>query len=81
LAWYALRAARPSWSNNFVDRISGVKAVLENALEPLAKDVAQVRVAIEEKNDELAEGQAEFTWQDNQATDEWNFANLSHGEP
>ena len=24
---------------------------------------------------------AEFTWQETQTTDEWNFANLSHREP
>ena len=135
LAWYALRAARPSWPDAFVDRISGAKEAFEEALEPLVDDIAEVRVAIAEKDVELEAGHAyhvavyfvvdetvwntdidgrasihaafdrfvgelaaceevevnrelsqvisgaEFTWQDAQATDEWNFANLSHREP
>jgi len=58
LTWYALRAARPSWPNHFVDRISAAKDALEGALEPLAEDIAQVRVSIREKDDELDAGQA-----------------------
>lgn len=135
LAWYALRAARPSWPNHFVDRISAAKDALEEALEPLAEEIAQVRVSIREKGDELDAGQpyhvavffvvdeetwnddvadreainaayakfvvelngcggievdeelsgvvpgSEFTWQETQQTDDWNFANLSHREP
>lgn len=135
LAWYALRAARPSWPNAFVDRISGAKDVLEEALEPLADEIAEVRLAIAESDVELEPGQTyhvavyfvvdeitwntdadgraaihaafgrfvgeliacagievdqelsqvisggEFRWQVAQATDEWNFANLSHREP
>jgi hypothetical protein len=134
LAWYALRAARPSWPNAFVDRISGAKDALENALEPLVEQVAEVRVAIAESDVELETDQSyhvavyfvvdettwntdpngraaiyaafgrfvgelaacdgievdqdlsqvisggEFRWQAAQATDEWNFANLSHRE-
>lgn len=135
LAWYALRAARPSWPDAFVDRISGAKDALEEALEPLVDEIAEVRVAIAESNVELEPGQSyhvavyfvvdettwntdaegraaihaafgrfvgelaacegievneelsqvisggEFRWQAAQATDEWNFANLSHREP
>lgn len=135
LAWYALRAARPSWPNAFVDRISSAKDALEEALDPLVDEIAQVRVAIAENDAELEVGQpyhvavyfvvdettwntevagraaihaafgrfvgelaacegvvvnqelsqvvsgGEFTWQAAQATDEWNFANLSHREP
>lgn len=135
LAWYALRASRPSWPDAFVDRISGAKDALEEALEPLADEIAEVRVAIAESDAELEPGQryhvavyfvvdeatwntdpdgraailaafgrfvgelaacegievdqdlsqvisgGEFRWQAIQATDEWNFANLSHREP
>ncbi|QDQ28456.1 hypothetical protein FNU76_20000 [Chitinimonas arctica] len=58
LAWYALRYGRPSWPNNFVDRISGGRQALEDALESLADDIAQVRVGIAEKDDELPDGQS-----------------------
>ena len=132
LAWYALRASRPAWPNAFVDRISHARDALEDALDPLVDEIAQVRVAISEKYDELDAGQpyrvavylvvdelvwdtdvsgrvaiydafasfvdalrrcggvevnlqesqvisgGQFTWQATQATDEWNFANLSH---
>lgn len=135
LAWYALRAARPSWPNAFVDRISGAKDALETALEPLADEIAEVRVAVAESDAELEPGQpyhvavyfvvdettwntdpdgraaihaafgrfvgelaacqdivvdqdhsqvisgGEFRWQAARATDEWNFANLSHRDP
>lgn len=135
LGWYALRAARPSWPNAFVERISDAKDALEAALEPLIDDIAQVRVAILEKDEELdsdhpyhlavyfvideytwqadiadrsviyeafgafvaaldaCEGievnqdlsqtisGGEFSWQETQTTDEWNFANLSHRDP
>jgi hypothetical protein len=134
LAWYALRYGRPTWPDELVVRIGKAKAALEAALEPLKDDIAEVRVAIAEKDQELAVGQnytlavyfvvdeavwdgdvegrqathaafaqfvsaldgcdgiavdqdlsevvsgAEFTWQDTRATDEWNFANLSHRE-
>mgnify|MGYP003382121529 CR=1 FL=1 len=132
LAWYALRYGRPTWPDEFVARIGKMKATLEEALEPLKDDVAEVRVGIAEKDQELIEGEAyhmvvyfvvdeehweadvegrlaieaafakfvshlagcdgievnedlsgvisggEFTWQETRATDEWNFANLSH---
>jgi len=134
LAWYALRYGRPTWPDELVARISKAKAALELTLNPLKDDIAEVRVAIAEKDQELAAGQdytlavyfvvdeavwegeidgreaihaafaqfvsaldacvgitvdqdlsevvsgAEFTWQDTKATDEWNFANLSHRE-
>jgi hypothetical protein len=48
LAWYALRATRPSWPNAFVDRIRGARDALEEALEPLIDEIAEVRVAIAE---------------------------------
>lgn len=57
LAWYALRYGRPIWPDNFVGRISGVKDALEAALEPLKDDIAEVRVAILQKNRELEEGE------------------------
>lgn len=57
LAWYALRYGRPIWPDNFVGRISGVKDALESALEPLKDDIAEVRVGIAEKDDELDEGE------------------------
>lgn len=134
LAWYALRSGRPIWPDKLVARIGKAKAALELALDPLKDDIAEVRVAIAEKDQELATGKdytlavyfvvdeavwegdaegreaihaafaqfvstldgcvgiavnqglsevvsgAEFTWQDTRATDEWNFANLSHRE-
>jgi len=135
LAWYALRAARPSWPNAFVRRIRNAVPTLVDALTPLSDEIAQVRVAIEQSDEELAVDRpyhvavffvvneatwnddvpgrtaiydafnrfvaalnacdgvevntarsevvsgAEFTWQETQTTDEWNFANLSHREP
>ena len=55
LAWYALRYGRPIWPDTFVARISGVRDALETALEPLKDDVAEVRVSIVERDDELEE--------------------------
>lgn len=53
LAWYALRAGRPSWPNNFCDRLRTVRVALEEALEGLSDEIAEVRVGIEEKDLEL----------------------------
>lgn len=133
MAWYALRASRPSWPDAFVTRIdTDTQAALEAAIEPLKEDIAEVRLGIAEKDVELGAEQSyhvavyfvvdaeiwegdvdcreainmafatfvsklndcdgievdqdlsevvsgnEFTWQETRATDEWNFANLSH---
>lgn len=134
LAWYSLRYGRAVWPDAFVARIGKAKTALEEAIEPLKDDIAEVRIGIAEKDMELDEGQsyhvavyfvvdqavwegdvegrvaihaafakfvsrlagcegiavdedlsevvsgAEFTWQETRATDEWNFANLSHSE-
>jgi hypothetical protein len=135
MAWYALRAGRPSWPDAFVKRIDkDSEDALEAAIEPLKEDIAEVRIGIAEKDEELGDDQAyhvavyfivdaliwegdvegrtaintafatfvskldgcdgievdqdlsevvsgdEFTWQETRATDEWNFANLSHRE-
>lgn len=58
LAWYALRYGRPVWPDSLVGRISGTRNVLESALEPLKDDIAQVRVAISQKLQELAGNQS-----------------------
>jgi hypothetical protein len=58
LAWYALRAGRPSWPNTFCDRVRTVRAALEEALDALSDDIAEVRVGIVEKDEELAPEQA-----------------------
>lgn len=58
LAWYALRAGRPSWPNAFCDRVRTVRAALEEALDALADDIAEVRVGIAEKDQELGEDQS-----------------------
>jgi hypothetical protein len=58
LAWYALRYGRPIWPDEFVARIAKTKAALEVALEPLKDDIAEVRVGIAEKDQELVEGEA-----------------------
>lgn len=51
LAWYALRAGRPSWPNSFCTRVPA--DALEEALDSLSDEVAEVRVAIQEKDREL----------------------------
>lgn len=51
--WLALRAARPAWPNEFVVRIKAVERDLEAALEPLADEIAQVRVGISPNDSEL----------------------------
>jgi len=56
LAWYALRAGRPSWPNNFCDRVRAVRDALEDALDALSDEIAEVRVGIEEKAEELEPG-------------------------
>lgn len=53
LAWYALRAGRPSWPNEFSNRIRSATAALEDALDLFSDDIAEVRVAIKEKDREL----------------------------
>jgi hypothetical protein len=52
-AWYSLRYGRPAWPNNFNARIDGDK--LEEILQPLADDIAEVRVSIVERDQELDE--------------------------
>ena len=132
LAWYSLRAGRPSWPNEFCDRVRTVRDALEDALDDLVDEIAEVRVGIVQKEEELDAEQAyrvlvyfvvdedvwngdiegrkdinnafakfvteldacegvevdqdesavvpgdEFSWQDTQQTDLWDFANLSH---
>lgn len=135
MAWYSLRAGRPSWPDAFVKRINkNTQDALEAAIEPLKEDIAEVRLGIVETDVELGDDQSyhvavyfvvdaeiwadnvegrevisaafatfvsrlnecegievdqdlsevvsgdEFTWQETRATDEWNFANLSHRE-
>lgn len=58
LAWYALRAGRPSWPNNFCDRVRTVRDALEEALGDLSDEIAEVRVGIEEKDRDIEPGQA-----------------------
>ncbi len=57
LAWYALRAGRPTWPNNFCDRVRTVRAGLEDALDELSDEIAEVRVAIAQSDQELDPGQ------------------------
>jgi hypothetical protein len=58
LAWYALRAGRPSWPDAFVRRIDkDTMGSLEQALEPLKDDIAEVRVGIAEQDEELDDDQ------------------------
>lgn len=133
LGWYALRAGRPSWPNSFCDRITRTaREGLESALDTLSDDIAEVRVQLAPKDEELPQEQPyrvsvffvvdeavwnsstdlrqdvqaayaefvsvlkgcqgieldeelsdvvsgnQFTWQDTQQTDLWDFANLSH---
>lgn len=56
LAWYALRAGRPSWPNNFCDRVRTVRDALEAALDGLSDEIAEVRVGIQEKDQDLDHG-------------------------
>ena len=56
LAWFALRYARPAWPDAFVKRVEESAEDLESILEPLKEDIAQVRISIVEKDDELMEG-------------------------
>ena len=58
LAWYTLRSGRPAWPDAFVARVGKAKGVLESALEPLKDDIAQVRVGIVERDQELGDGEA-----------------------
>jgi wobble nucleotide-excising tRNase len=58
LAWYALRAGRPSWPNQFSYLIRGATAALEDALDLFSDDIAEVRVAIKEKDRELEDGES-----------------------
>ena len=57
LAWYALRAGRPSWPNNFCDRVRIARAALEEALDGLSDEIAEVRVGIQEKEQDLKDGE------------------------
>ena len=56
LVWYSLRYGRPAWPNAFVARIGPAKIAFEETLEPLADDIAEVRVSIAERDVELTEG-------------------------
>ena len=58
LAWYSLRYGRAIWPDEFYARISKAKTALEHALEPLKDDIAEVRVGIAEKDQELIQGEA-----------------------
>ena len=55
-AWYSLRYTRPAWPDAFNERWAPVKKALLKVLDPLKEDVAEVRVAILERDDELAAG-------------------------
>lgn len=59
LAWYSLRYARPAWPNSFVARISEATTLLEEALDPLKDDIAEVRISIakDERNKELKDNE------------------------
>jgi hypothetical protein len=58
LAWYALRYGRPTWPDEFVARIGKARIALEEAIEPLKDDIAEVRVGILEKDEELGPDRA-----------------------
>lgn len=53
LGWYALRAGRPSWPNNFCDRVRTARDAVEQALDDLSDEIAEVRVGIVEKDQDL----------------------------
>ncbi|GAB4510540.1 MAG: hypothetical protein Tsb0026_12500 [Sulfuricaulis sp.] len=132
-AWLALRYDRPAWPESFVARINPkpIKIRLLDALKPLMDDIAQVRIGISPKDQELDENNnykvavyfvvseekyenssdtrrlvqegfnkfvsalkdcegieldtdlsevvsgGEFTWEETQSTDLWDFAYLS----
>ena len=59
LAWYALRAGRPSWPDAFVKRLDKESEdALEAAINLLKEDIAEVRIGIAEKDQELGDDQA-----------------------
>jgi hypothetical protein len=51
-AWFALRYSRPAWPQTFVARFRPVRERLEDALNPLPKDV-EIRIGISPKDEEL----------------------------
>jgi hypothetical protein len=53
--WYSLRYSRPAWPNAFVKRLPA-KPKLVSILKPIRDDVAEVRLAIAENEEELADG-------------------------
>lgn len=55
--WFALRYSRPAWPSAFVDRMNSVRDRLLEILDPLRDDIAEVRVAIEPKYEELGSDQ------------------------
>lgn len=57
LAWYALRYARPAWPDAFGTRIHQAQTAIKAALEPLRDDIAEVRISIAEKENELMDGE------------------------
>jgi hypothetical protein len=59
MAWYALRAGRPSWPDAFVKRIDkDTEDALEAAIASLKEDIAEVRIGIGEKDVELGDDEA-----------------------
>ena len=56
LVWFALRYSRPAWPDEFVRRIGDKKRDLEASVELLKDDIAEVRISIVEKDEELPEG-------------------------
>ena len=58
LAWFALRYSRPAWPDAFVRRIRHTSSDLEAIVALLKDDIAEVRISIAEKNDELREGES-----------------------
>lgn len=51
LAWYALRAERPSWPDTLVRRLRGAVPELLASLKPVSDSIAEVRVAIDERDE------------------------------